>query len=130
MALQRIPVSCPNIMKFYNDGMNGVDIMDEKTAVCRFDGKIKHCLYLSMLISCMWHSDIGYMKLWDGILLLNFKIVVSKEFNWLDTVIVIDPSPLLGQAKESLTSHPWTEKSQPSCPSSSRIKWDVVIARM
>ena len=53
MALQRIPVSCPNIMKFYNDGMNGVDIMDEKTAVCRFDGKIKHCLYLSMLISCM-----------------------------------------------------------------------------
>ena len=27
-------------------------------------------------------------------------------------------------------NHPWPEKSQPTCPSSSRSEWDIMIARM
>ena len=72
------------------------------------------------------NSHIVYMKLGDDISLLNFKIVVAKTLigkysNW---------SPLLGWASEKLMNHPWAEKSQPACPSSSRSEWDVIIARM
>ena len=37
-----VPVSCPNIFKFYNNGMDGVDIMDQKTAAYRLDLKSKY----------------------------------------------------------------------------------------
>ena len=51
-----VPVSCPNIVKFYNDIMDGVDIMDKKTAACRLDGKSKYRFYLIMLI--LWTSHM------------------------------------------------------------------------
>ena len=37
----KVSVSCTNTMKFYNNGMCGVDIMDQNTAACRLDCKIK-----------------------------------------------------------------------------------------
>ena len=36
-----VSVSCPNIIKFYNNGMNGVDIMDQKTAAYKLVLKSK-----------------------------------------------------------------------------------------
>ena len=42
------PVSCPNIIKLYNNGMSGVDIMDQKTTAHRLDCKSKYCFYLRM----------------------------------------------------------------------------------
>ena len=51
-----VPVSYPNIVKFYNDIMDGVDIMDKKTAAWRLDGKSKYRFYLIMLI--LWTSHM------------------------------------------------------------------------
>ena len=77
-----VPVSCPNIIKFCNNGMYGVDIMDKKTAAYRLDRKSKYRFYLSTFFDLMdvkhVNSHIVYMKLGDDILLLNFKIVVAK----------------------------------------------------
>ena len=127
-----IPVSCPNIITFYNNGMDGVDIMDQKTPAYRLDLKSKYHFYLSMFFDLMDVTHVNshsvYMKLGDYISLLNIKLLQQKL--WLvDIVIVIDRSPLLDWASESLMNHPWPEKSQPTCVSSSRSGWDV-IARM
>ena len=89
--------------------MDGVDIMDRKTAAYRIDRKSKYRFYLSMFVDFMdvtrVNSHIAYMKLVDDISLLNFKIVVAKALI-VDTVIAIDRSSLLGQTSESLMNHP------------------------
>ena len=53
-----VPVSCPNIIKFYN---NGIDIMDQKPAAYRLDGKSKYRFYLSMFFNLMDLTHV-YMK--------------------------------------------------------------------
>ena len=89
--------------------MDGVDIMDQKTAAYRIDGKSKYRFYLSMFVDFMdvtrVNSHIAYMKLVDDISLLNFKIAVAKALI-VDTVIAIDRSSLLGQTSGSLMNHP------------------------
>ena len=88
--------------------MDGVDIMDQKTATYRIDRKSKYRFYLSMFVDFMdathVNSHIAYMKLVDDISLLNFKIAVAKALI-VDTVIAIDRSSLLGQTSESLMNH-------------------------
>ena len=80
---KKVPASCLNIITFYNNGMDGVDIMDQKTAAYKLDRKSKHCFYLSMLFDPMdvthVNSHTVCMKLGDDILLLNFKIVLAKS---------------------------------------------------
>ena len=89
--------------------MDGVDIMDQKTANYRIDRKSKYRFYLSMFVDFMdvtrVNSHIAYMKLVDDISLLNFKIAVAKALI-VDTVIAIDRSSLLGQTSERLMNHP------------------------
>ena len=64
--------------------MDGVDIMNQKTAAYRLDCKSKYRFYLSMFLDLMdvtqVNSHIFYMKLGNNILLLNFKIVVAKAW--------------------------------------------------
>ena len=74
------PVSRPNIIKFYNNGMDGVGIMDKKTAIYRLDRKASIAFTLTyFLISWMSHmKTIILFKLGDHILLLNFKIILAK----------------------------------------------------
>ena len=62
--------------------MDGVDIMDQKTAAYRLDCKSKYRFYLSMLFDLMdvtnVNSHIVYMKIGDDTSLLNFKNTVAK----------------------------------------------------
>ena len=62
--------------------MDGVDIMDQKTAAYRIDCKSKYRFYLSMLFDLMdvtqVNSHIVYMKIGDDTSLLNFKNTVAK----------------------------------------------------
>ena len=77
------PVSSPSIIKLYNNDMNGVDIVDQKTAAYRIDRKSKYRFYLRIFFDLMdvalVNSHIVYTKLDNDILLLNFNIVVTKS---------------------------------------------------
>ena len=70
------------LFKFYNNGMDSVDIMDQKTAAYRLHRKRKYHFYLSMLFDLMdvthVNGHIVYMKLGDDMSLLTFKIVAAK----------------------------------------------------
>ena len=78
----KTPVSCPNIIKFYNNSMDVVDIMDKKPAAYRLHRKSRYRFYLRMFFDLadvpLVNSHIVYTKLGNDISLLNFKIVVEK----------------------------------------------------
>ena len=63
-------ISCPNIIKLYNNSMGGVDIVDQKTAAYRNDRKNQV------------NSHIVYMELGNDISLLNFQNICFKYFHW------------------------------------------------
>lgn len=69
----KAPVSCPNIMKLYNNGMSGA---------YRLDCKSKYCFYLRMFFDLLdvtlVNSYIFYKKFGNNISLLKFKTVVTK----------------------------------------------------
>ena len=110
----KIPVSCSNIIKFFNNDMVGVNIMDRKTAVYRLDCKSKYLFYLGMLFDFI---DVAIVK------------VTLFARNWY-TVFVRDFSPPVGQTCENLINYPCAEKSQTTCPSSRKSKKDAIITRM
>ena len=97
----KTPVSCPNIIKLYNNGMGGVDIMDQKTHSYRLNCKSKHYFYLTMFFDLidviLLNSYIVYTKLGNDISLMNLKIVAAK-------------------ASENLMNCPCPKKLQPTCP--------------
>ena len=70
------------MIRFNNNDVHGVDIMDQKAAAYRLDSKFKYHFYFSMFFDLMdvsyVNSYIVYMKLGDDISLLNFKIVVAQ----------------------------------------------------
>ena len=68
---------CPNIIKLYNNGMGGEDIMDLKTAACRLGRKSKYRFYLRMFFDLIDVTHV-YMKLGDRISLRKFEIVVAN----------------------------------------------------
>ena len=53
--------SYPNIIKRYNDGMGGVDTMDEETADFRLDRKIKYHFYLRMFFDLI---DVTFVNIY------------------------------------------------------------------
>ena len=44
-----IPVPCPSIVKEYNNGMSGVDLLDQRTAAYKFDRKSSSGRYYLIL---------------------------------------------------------------------------------
>ena len=79
-----IPVSCFNIIKFYNNVINDVGLMDQKTAACRIDRKSKYRSYLSILFDLMdvTHTRVILFK-WNLVMtycddILNLKTIVAK----------------------------------------------------
>ena len=79
----KTPVPCPNIIKMYNNGMGGVDLMDQKTAAYRLDRKSKFRFYLriffDLLDVALFNSHIVYSKLGNELSLLNYKVVVANS---------------------------------------------------
>ena len=63
--------------------MDGVDIIDKKTAAYRLERKNLYRFYLRMFVDLIdvthVKSHIVYMKIADDILLLNFKVVAAKN---------------------------------------------------
>ena len=81
----KIPVPCPEIIKDYNSGMGGVDLLDQKTAAYKLDSKPSGgCYYLRLFFDLMdisvVNSHIIYKELNPkGMELLDFKIVLAKS---------------------------------------------------
>ena len=79
----KTPVSCPNIIKIYNESMGGVDVIHQKTAAYQLDRKSRFRFYLRIFSSLIGitivNSRIVYTKVGNSISLLDFKIVVVKS---------------------------------------------------
>ena len=59
----RIPVPCPEIIKDYNSGMGGVDLLDQKTAAYKLDRKSSGgCYYLRLFFDLMDISAVKFTK--------------------------------------------------------------------
>ena len=79
----KTPVSCPNIIKIYNESTGGVDVIHQKTAAYQLDRKSRFRFYLRIFSSLIGitivNSRIVYTKVGNSISLLDFKIVVVKS---------------------------------------------------
>jgi len=79
----KTPVPCPYIIKLYNKGMGGVDLMDKKTAAYRLDRRSKFRFYLRMFFDlvdiALVNSHIVHTKLGNKLTLLEFKIIVVQS---------------------------------------------------
>ena len=78
-------INCPTVIKMYNEGMGGVDLLDQRVASYRLDRKSKFRFYLRIFfdlldIACA-NSFIVYNILYPQkrFTLLDFKIVVAKS---------------------------------------------------
>ena len=82
----KTPVSYPNIIKLYNNGMGGVDIMNHKTAAYRLDCKSKYRFYLTMFFDlidvALVKSHLVYAKLGNRHIITEFQNYCDKSFYW------------------------------------------------
>ena len=77
-------VPCPKVVKFYNNSMGGIDLMDQRTVAYRLDRKLSVRFYLRiffdlMNIACVNSYLIYNMKHSNKMSLLDYKIVVAKN---------------------------------------------------
>ena len=83
-AANKITVNCPTLVKQYNSGMGGVDLMDQRTAAYRLDRRSKVRFYLRIFfdlldIACV-NSFIVYNKLNPNQLnMMDFKVIVAER---------------------------------------------------
>ena len=84
-------VPCRKVVKFYNSGMGGVDLMDQHTAAYRLDRKSSVRFYFRIFfdlmdIACVNSYLIYNMKHTNNLSLLDYNIVVAKHvFNTIKT---------------------------------------------
>ena len=77
-------VPCPKVVKLYNSGMVGVDVIDQRSAAYRLDWKSAVRFYLLiffnlMVIACVNGYLIYNMKHLNKLSFLGYKIVVAKN---------------------------------------------------
>ena len=77
-------VPCPKFVKLCNNGMGGVDLMDQLTAAYRLDWKSSVRFYLRIFfdlidIACVNSYFICNMKHPNKLSLLDYKIAVAKN---------------------------------------------------
>lgn len=82
-SASKITVSCPDVIKMYNQGMGGVDLVDQRAAACHLDRKsIRFYLRIFfdlMDVACA-NAFIAYnMKHPNDLTLLDFKTDISSN---------------------------------------------------
>ena len=102
-----VPVSCPNIIKFYNDGMDYVDIMDKKNKTMAYRSMLKASITFTW--ACWSHGchtckqSYCLHETWWWHIATEFQNCCSKRLWLIDTVIVSRSFPTTRQSK--LKSH-------------------------
>ena len=104
----------PKVVKLYNNGMGGVDLMDQHTAACHLDRKsslrFSLCIFFDLTdIECVNIYLIYNMKHPNKLSLLDYKIVVSKNLTqyhqgW-KRVVSISRSSKRKNQPESIDNH-------------------------
>ena len=77
-------VSCPKVVKLYNSGMGGVDLMDQRTAAYRLDRNSPVRFYLRIFfdlmdIPCVNSYLIYNMRHPNKLSFLDYEIAVAKN---------------------------------------------------
>ena len=77
-------VPCHKVVKLYNSGIGGIDLMDQRIAAYRLDRKSSVRFYLRIFfdlmdIACVNSYLIYNMKHPNKLSLLDYKIVVAKN---------------------------------------------------
>ena len=81
----KISVPCPGIIKDYNSGMGGVDLLDQKTSTYKLDrkssgGRYYLRLFFDLMDISVVNSHTVYKVLClKGMELLDFKIILAKS---------------------------------------------------
>ena len=81
----KIPVGCPEIIKDYNSGMGGADLLNQKTAAYKLDcNSSGGRYYLRLFFDLMDISVVNLYMIYKelnpkGMELLDFKIVLAKS---------------------------------------------------
>ena len=107
-------VPCPKVVKLYNSGMVGVDVIDQRSAAYRLDWKSAVRFYLLiffnlMVIACANSYLIYNMKHLNKLSFLGYKIVVAKNLiqhhlDWKRAVPMSRPYKRKNQP-ESIDNH-------------------------
>ena len=80
----KIPVLCPSIVKEYNSGMGGVDLLDQRTAPYKMytessSGRYYLRLFFDFMDIAVVNSHVVCKAFYPkGMELLDFKIVIAK----------------------------------------------------
>ena len=77
-------IPCPTVVKLCNNGMGGIDLMDQQTAAYQLDRKssVRFCLriFFDLLdIACVNSFLVYNMKHPKQLILLDYKIVIAKN---------------------------------------------------
>ena len=80
----KVNVSCPDVIKFHNNGMGGMDLLDQRTTAYHLDRKSYIRFYLRMFFDLIdvafANSYIFYNMLHpDDLTRLNFKIAAATH---------------------------------------------------
>ena len=89
-------INCPNLIKLYNAGMGGVDLLDQRVAAYRLDRKSKFRFYLRIFFDLM---DIACT---NGFIVFNM-LYPEKKFTTLDFKVAVAKS-LIGRYNNRLRS--------------------------
>ena len=92
VSAAKCSIACPTVVKLYDNGMGGVDFMDQRTAVYQLDRKSSVRFYLRMFfdlldIACVNSFLVYNMKHPKQSTLLDYKIVIAK--NLFDAIKVV-----------------------------------------
>ena len=84
VSAAKCSIACPTVVKLYDNGMGGVDFMDQRTAVYQLDRKSSVRFYLRMFfdlldIACVNSFLVYNMKHPKQSTLLDYKIVIAKN---------------------------------------------------
>ena len=81
-SASKILVPCPDVIKMYNQGIGGVDLIDQRTAAYHLDRKSRVRFYLRIFFDLMdiayANSFVVYNMLYpNDLTLLDFKTIIA-----------------------------------------------------
>ena len=80
----KLPVPCPDVIKMYNQGMGGIDLVDQRTVTYHVDRKSSITFYLRiffylMEVVCVNAFIVYNMMHQNELTLLDYKTIVSAH---------------------------------------------------